>query len=194
MIHRIALITLVLSPLATAQAEDWPQAGGPNANYVVPDGKAPVAWSVVGKQNIAWQKTLPETGQSTVTVAGGKLYFTCLEPVQQDSSLGSHLIAYCCDAKNGETIWERKIEGKYPLRLSGCFSDSSAPPAVTDGERVCFFNASGTIACFDLQGNPLWTVPSMAVGRSQPFLLGDVVCYTKQTYMPGAQGHVLARA
>ena len=182
--NQLALFVLLLMPAAVAQAEDWPQAAGPNANYVVQDGTAPTTWSVVNNTNIAWTKTLPETGQSTVTISGGKLYFTCLEPVEADSQLGSTLIAYCCDAKSGKTLWERKIEAKYPLKLSGCFSDSSAPPAVTDGERVCFFNASGTIACFDLNGKPLWTVESMAVGRSQPFLIGGSVCYIKQSYMP----------
>ncbi|NND98504.1 MAG: PQQ-binding-like beta-propeller repeat protein, partial [Pirellulaceae bacterium] len=98
--------------------------------------------------------------------------------------LGGTIIAWCCDADTGETIWKQRIVGDYPLRLSGCFSDSSAPPPVTDGQRVCFFNASGRIACFDMDGKRLWQNSMMPVGRTQPFLVGDNVVFIKQSYMP----------
>jgi hypothetical protein len=73
--------------------------------------------------------------------------------------------------------------------LSGCFSDSSAPPPVTDGKHVCFFNASGRIVCFDLDGNQLWQRELMPVGRSQPTIIDDRVVFIKQSYMPDDQGH-----
>jgi len=61
-------------------------------------------------------------------------------------------------------------------------------PAVTDGEHVCFFNASGRISCFDFEGNQVWTRDDMPVGRSQPFLVNGNVIYTQQKYMP-VDGH-----
>ncbi|MEK6234913.1 MAG: PQQ-like beta-propeller repeat protein, partial [Planctomycetales bacterium] len=144
---------------------------------------------VVRNENIRWRKTLSETGQSTVVSWGDRVFFSTLEDVKKDSDVGQNIIAYCCDAATGKTLWTRKIAADHPLRLSGCFSDSSAPPPVTDGKRVCFFNASGSIACFDMNGAEQWTKSLMAVGRSQPFLVGENVVFTKQSYMPDEHGH-----
>ena len=167
---------------------EWPQDSGPHSTFSFA-GNTPAEWSVVRNENILWQKTLPETGQSTVVVSEERLFFTTMKPVDQDSELGSDIVAWCCDAETGETIWTRDIPAKYPLRLSGCFSDSSSPPAVSDGERVCFFNASGRISCFDFDGNELWTREVMPVGRTVPFCIDGLVAYIRQTYMPDEHGH-----
>ena len=167
--------------------QNWPQGSGPNGNFAVDEGTS-TDWNIDKNTNIRWRKTLPETGQSTVVVWGKRLFFTTMKEVDQDSELGSDVVAWCCNADTGETLWTKPIPAKHPLRLSGCFSDSSAPPAVTDGERVCFFNASGRITCFDFEGNELWTKEQMPVGRSQPFLHNGNVVFTRQKYMP-VKGH-----
>ena len=181
------ILTVFIATAAAAQ--DWPQGAGPNANFTMSDSDAPTTWSVVNDENIAWRLTLPETGQSTVAIQGDRLFFTIMEPVEQDSELGRNVIAHCCRASDGKVLWKRKIEGEHPLRLSGCFSDSSAPPPVTDGKRVVFFNASGTIACFDFTGRKLWSVKRLVVGRTQPFLRKGLVHYIRQVYAPDGKGH-----
>lgn len=168
---------------------NWPQASGPNRNYIANSTTAPATWSVTQGRNIKWRTTLPETGQSTVACWGNRLFFTTMKEVTKDSELGSDIVAWCCDARSGATIWHQNIAGDYPLRLSGCFSDSSAPSPVTDGERVCFFNASGQIACFDLDGKSLWANKFMPVGRTQPFLHNGNVVFIRQKYMPDKEGH-----
>jgi hypothetical protein len=157
----------------------------------VAEGAAPAEWSVVHGKNVAWSHPLPETGQSTVVIFDGKLFYTCYQPLGADSELGSNIVAYCADAKSGKVLWQKTIEAKHPLKLSGCFADSTSPPAVTDGQHVCFFNASGTAVCFDMDGRELWRRETMAVGRSQPFLVSGNVVYTKQSIMPtqGKFGH-----
>jgi outer membrane protein assembly factor BamB len=170
-------------------AAEWFQGAGPSGTFVVSEGEAPLRWSVVRNENIAWRRTLPETGQSTVVGAAGKVFFTINKPVEQDSSLGQDIVAYCCEAVSGKVLWTRAISGRHPLRLSGCFGDSSAPPPVTDGKRVVFFNASGTIACFDLKGEEQWSVERLVVGRTQPFLREGLVHYIRQIYPPDGQGH-----
>ena len=111
-----------------------------------------------------------------------------MEPVSRDSELGSNIVAWCCRADNGLVIWKKTIAATHPLRLSGCFSDSSAPPPVTDGTHVVFFNASGRITCFDMDGNEIWTRETMPVGRTQPFLHNGNVVFIRQKYMP-VEGH-----
>jgi hypothetical protein len=167
----------------------WPQGSGPHGNFEVLLGEAPTKWSVVRNRSIKWRKTLPETGQSTVIVYGNRLFFTTMQPVNQDSQLGQNVVAWCCDTETGETIWTRDIPGDFPLRLSGCFSDSTGPPPVTDGTHVCFFNASGRIACYDFAGNLVWQNTMMPVGRTQPFLVGSNVVFVRQSYMPDKHGH-----
>ncbi len=168
---------------------NWFQGPGPNGNFRVSNENAPVHWSVVQGDHIRWKKTVPETGQSTVIACDGRIYFTTIKPINKDALVGSDIVAWCCDASTGETIWTKQIAGGYPLRLSGCFSDSSSPPPVTDGKNVCFFNASGRIACFDLDGNPKWNRERMPVGRSQPTLIDQNVVFIRQRYMPDAEGN-----
>ena len=183
------LIGLALSASVEARDPDsWPQGAGTAANFNA-TGPAPTAWSVVRNENIRWQRTLPETGQSTVTVWGDRLFLTTNQEVRQDSGLGTDIVAWCCHADTGKVLWQRSLAAEHPLRLSGCFSDSTGPPAVTDGKRVCFFNASGRISCFDFKGRLLWSEKIMAVGRSQPFLLNGSVVFTRQKYMPDGKGH-----
>ena len=169
--------------------KNWNQGSGPNASFRILQTTGPQRWSVVRNEGIKWKITLPGTGQSTVVSWGNRLFFTTMKPVHQDSTVGSDIVAWCCDANTGSTLWKRKVEAKHPLRLSGCFSDSTAPPPVTDGRFVCFFNASGSIACFDLDGDLQWSRELMAVGRSQPTLVQGSVVFIKQSYMPDEGGH-----
>ncbi|MEM9369230.1 MAG: alpha/beta hydrolase fold domain-containing protein, partial [Planctomycetota bacterium] len=168
---------------------NWHQGPGPGGNFRVRHANSPVEWSVVRSDGIAWEKTLPETGQSSVACWGDRVFFTTLKPVEQDSELGNDIVAYCCDANTGQTIWTREIAASHPLRLSGCFSDSSAPSPVTDGRNVVFFNASGRIACFNFEGELKWQHEVMPVGRTQPVLIDGNVVFIKQTYMPDEHGH-----
>lgn len=181
---QILLLAVLLPTLTRA---DWPQAAGPNGNFRSTD-PAPATWSVVHDKNIAWKITLPETGQGIPVTVDNKLFFSTMKPVEADSELGKDIIAWCCDAMTGDVLWKREITGRYPLRLSGCFSDSSAPPAVCDGERVVFINASGTIACFDMEGKPLWSKEILSVGRTLPFLHEGNLVFTRQVYPPEPKG------
>lgn len=179
---------IVLTFFTRLLKHNWPQGAGPKIDYHVKNA-APTDWSAAQSKNINWRKTLPETGQSTVAVWGNRLFFTTMKEVTEDSKLGSDIVAWCCDARTGATLWQKPIAASHPLRLSGCFSDSSAPSPVTDGQHVCFFNASGRISCFDLDGSELWSQEFMPVGRTQPFLQNGNVVFIRQKYMPDDQGH-----
>ena len=181
-----AFLWLVGQPV---HAGDWPQGGGPEGSFVIEEAKAPVQWSVVRDEGIAWRVELPETGQSPVVVAKGLAFFSHYVPVEKDSTVGHDIVACCVDANTGEMRWQREIPGRYNLRLSGCFSDSTSPPAVVDGDRVCFVNASGTIACFDLGGNPLWSEEILTAGRMIPFLHDGKIVIIRQVYPPDESGN-----
>ena len=121
-------------------------------------------------------------------VAGGKVFFTINQPLEGNGELQKDITAYCVDADSGNVLWKREITGRYPMRLSGCFGDSSSPPAVTDGKLVLFVSSSGSLACFDLEGNPAWQREFLTVNRTLPFLHQGKVYLTKQHYPPEPNG------
>lgn len=178
-------LVFFLSPLI---ANDWPQGAGRDGDFAT-DQSAPTSWSVVRDENIRWKITLPETGQSTPVVNRGRVYISTLKPVDEDSELGKNIIAWAIDAETGEVLWKREIEGIHNLRLTGCFSDSSSPPAVCDGENVIFTNASGGVVCFDRDGKEIWKRDLFTVGRTLPFLSDGKFVFTRQIYPPEADGN-----
>jgi len=186
--HCATLLLLLLLTLTATPAADWPQAAGASGSFRSKH-PAPTSWSVVQEKGLRWKTILPETGQSTPVIANGKVFFSTLKPVEKDSDLGKDIVAWCLDASNGSVLWEKPIPGKHPLRLSGCFSDSSAPPAVSDGERVVFINASGGIQCFTVGGEPQWRKETLSVGRTLPFLHQGKLVFTRQIYPPEPDGN-----
>ncbi|MSU49400.1 MAG: hypothetical protein EXS37_09995 [Opitutus sp.] len=188
---RLAAAALGFATTVDAESArpDWPQGGGPHGDFVLPGATAPAQWSVVRAENIVWRVTLPETGQSPVTVSGGRAFFSHVKPVEADSTVGRHTIACCADAATGKLLWQREIAGRFDLRLSGCFSDSSSPPAVTFGDTVCFINASGTIASFDFAGKLRWSKDILVAGRTIPFVHQGRIIYLRQIYPPDASGN-----
>ena len=186
--YRLSLALFALACTSLLHASDWPQGSGAGGNFQTSE-TGPTKWSVTLDQNIVWKVTLPETGQSTPVISNGKVFFSTLKPLEADAELGRDIIAWCCDASTGEVLWKHEIVGKHPLRLSGCFSDSSAPPAVTDGERVVFVNASSGITCFTLDGDHVWNQDFFSVGRCLPFLHDGKMVFTRQIYTPEEDGH-----
>ena len=79
---------------------DWPQGGGPSGDFQIVENH-PTEWSVALDQNITWKLTLPETGQSTPIVSNGRVFFSTMKQVQEDTRLGSDIVAWCMDAKSG---------------------------------------------------------------------------------------------
>ncbi len=174
-----------ISPLI---AGDWPQGAGSGGDFATEES-SPTEWSVVKNESIRWKITLPETGQSTPVIHQGRVYFSTLKPVEVDSELGKNIIVWAVDAASGEVLWKREIEGIHDLRLSGCFSDSSSPPAVCDGDHVIFTNASGGVVCFDREGKEIWKREIFTAGRTLPFLVDGKFVFTRQMYTPGADGN-----
>lgn len=181
------ILALSLIP-AFANAENWPQAAGPNFDFTI-EADAPVKWSAARDENIVWRTVLPETGQSPVTVHGEYLFFSTMKPVEEDAEVGIDTVAWCAKAKTGEVLWKRDISGHSATKLSACFGDASAPGPVTDGETVVFVTSNGTIRSFDFTGNEVWTQKVLSVSRTQPFLLGDNFVFTRQVYEPDEKGH-----
>jgi outer membrane protein assembly factor BamB len=122
-------------------------------------------------KGLKWRIDLPETGQSSPILVDGKIFLTCFEPVTENTGEATHLLALCLNQKYGDLLWQRKLPGDLPSRISGCFSDNSSPAPVSDGNTICFFNASGPINNYDFDGNLRWSARVRHSIRSDPFLL-----------------------
>lgn len=187
---RILLFCLLcLLSALLSEAGDWSQATGPNFDFSSSEAAPVEAFSASLDQNVAWRTTLPETGQSTPVVSGGRVFLTTMKPVETDSEIGSDIVAYCLAADTGEILWKKDIPGGYTTKLSAPFSDASAPPAMSDGKNVWFLNPTGRLVCFDFDGSEVWSKEVRSVSRCQPILLEGKIIVHRQVYLPDEEGH-----
>ena len=165
-------ITITKSPLCLciilfssfdAQA-DWPQASGPDYNYVVP-GQAAKSFSGARGTNIRWRVRLPNTGQGTPVVYGNRIFVQCHEPITTDTEMSSLTIGLCFDTETGKELWRRKLPAARTTDLSSLFSDNTAASAIVTKDVVAFVNVGGRISVFDHEGNQQWTYEWVPFGR-----------------------------
>ena len=74
----------------------------------------------------------------------------------------------CLDADNGQILWQKTVKGLMGSGYHYGFSDSTTPCPATDGKYVWAINASGGMACFDFDGNEIWSRTWMPTG-GRPF-------------------------
>jgi len=161
----------------------WPQAAGPNGNWIVESHEAPTRWSVTRGDNVAWRTPLPEGGQSTVIVWKDRVFVTTNAPWPKNSTKkasGRDVVGYCLDAYSGKILWSVKLPGVRDMKYAGIFSDSTSPSPLTDGKHVWFFNASGYMGCWDFDGKEVWTRAWQPRQRHhsrqfEPYLVGDTL-------------------
>lgn len=156
----LSLLTLLICCRSMC-AQDWPQAAGPNHNWTVTTGNpVPLSWSGEKNENICWRLPLPETGQSGIAVWGDRLFLSTMKPLAAGASSkkGSDIVIYCVDATLGKVLWQHDLPG-HPKASSSYaygFSSSSSPTPVTDGQHVWFWNASGRMGCWTVDGDEVW--------------------------------------
>ena len=177
---------LTLQAVRSTGAEDWPQAAGPNHDWTVQTQRSiPLTWSVEERRNIRWRTELPETGQSGIAVSGNRLFFSTMKPLEQGAARkeGSDIVIYCADADSGKILWHKPLTGDPQAASSYAygFSSSSSPTPITDGKHVWFWNASGKMGCWTVEGKQVWVRSwTPTLGRPfnkqyEPIKVGDVL-------------------
>ncbi|MCE2695265.1 MAG: PQQ-like beta-propeller repeat protein, partial [Verrucomicrobiaceae bacterium] len=176
-----ALLIGFFGLVATVCAQHWPQASGPNLNWKIEGPEPPLAWSVVGGKNILWRTTLPEGGQSAVTIWGDRAFVTTHRPMTESSDrLEPNIVGYCLEANTGRILWTVDLPGTDPVQTAGIFSDGTVFAPIADGEHVWFFNRCGSMGCFDFNGKPVWVREFRPITRHanrecEPILVGDKI-------------------
>lgn len=143
---------------------DWPQAAGPNGNYQA-QGKAPTAFSVANDECVLWRVSLPNTGESTPVISGGRVFVTCHAPMASDAEAGQEIFGICLDADTGKELWRRVLPASRSTDMASGFSDNTAASPITDGEYVCFINVGGSIQTYDFDGKLIWRHTWVPFGR-----------------------------
>lgn len=126
-------------------AENWPEWRGPGGVGITAETNLPLHWSAT--QNVKWKVSLPEAGNSTPVVWGGKVFVT--------QNQGTMRALMCFDRSLGALGW--KNGPVHSAREKSHYSNpccSSSP--VTDGERVIAWFGSAGVFCYDFQGKQLW--------------------------------------
>ncbi len=141
----LRLLALSLFVPLFAEAADWPAWRGPSGDGIALETKLPLTWSAT--ENVRWKVALPERGNSTPIVTGGRIFLT--------QNVGKQRALMCLDRKDGRTLWQAgptyaEAEATHPTNPY-C---SAAP--VTDGERVVAFFGSAGLWCWDVAGKEQW--------------------------------------
>jgi outer membrane protein assembly factor BamB len=143
---RAAIAALLLTP-CTLTAANWPMWRGPNGDGTTVESNLPEKWSAT--ENIAWKTPLPDRGNSTPVIWGGKVFVT--QAIEKE---GKRLLL-CFDRANGKPLWESGTVYKEPELTHQTNPYCAASPA-TDGERVIVSFASAGVFCYDMEGKELW--------------------------------------
>jgi len=178
---RIAALGLLAASMAGAAAGNWPQAAGPNLTWRLEGERAPSTWSVARNQNIVWKSTMPNGGQGGIAVWGDRLFLTTFEEYQDGApKFSGTILGHCLDTKTGKKLWSVKLVGKFPSPMMYAYSDATSWTPVVDGKHVWFFNASGVMGCWDMNGHEVWKREFPAPGepynkQHEPIMLGDTI-------------------
>ncbi|MBM3875349.1 MAG: serine/threonine protein kinase [Verrucomicrobia bacterium] len=181
---RLAVACLLAAGSASL-ADNWPMWRGPNHDGVSPEKDIPTHWT--STENVRWKTPLPEGGDSSPIVWGGKVFIT--QSIEAEG--GRNLMSF--DTRTGKLLWKQGTTWKQSEQRYGKNPYCAASPA-TDGERVIAFFGSAGLFCWDMDGRELWR---RDLGRhhyewgyaSSPILHGDLcVLY----FGPGDKAALLA--
>ncbi|WP_139957004.1 outer membrane protein assembly factor BamB family protein [Flavicella sediminum] len=75
----------------------------------------------------------------------------------------------CLNANTGQIAWTRTVKGTISSEYNYGFSDATTPCPMTDGTYVWAINASGGMACFTMDGAPVWDRTWKPTTGGKPF-------------------------
>lgn len=120
----LLLGSLTTWPLAML-AGNWPGWRGPDGNGICPEQNLPLRWST--NENIRWRVPLPDRGNSTPIVWGGRVLIT--QAIEREN----RRTVICCDRRDGKLLWQAGAiwTGK---ELTAAENPPCTPSPVTDGD------------------------------------------------------------
>ncbi|HAD58754.1 MAG TPA: pyrrolo-quinoline quinone [Planctomycetaceae bacterium] len=141
---RLLAATCLFTVLTSAESGDWGSWRGPSSNGISTEKDLPLKWSK--DQNVAWRVPMPGPAGATPAVWGNQIFVTSID--------GNKLVLICLGT-DGKEQWRQEI-GSGNKDVRGDEGNSASPSPITDGQHVWSFMATGDIACFTVDGKPVW--------------------------------------
>ena len=137
---------VILFALASlAQAENWPQWRGSRGDGISTEKDLPIQWTKT--EGIAWKLPMPGRGGASPVVWGERIFVTS---VDEDDNL-----LLLCISTDGIQKWKQVVSSGNNI-VRGDEGDSASPSPCTDGKHVWAFFTNGTLACYTVEGAPVW--------------------------------------
>ena len=166
------------APAAVADPEaprtapiNWPSFRGANAAGVG-DGQGVVAdWDVTTGRNIKWKTAIPGLGTASPIVWGNRVFVVSAASDEDTSfrtgltgdvkpieTLPVHTYAlHALDLETGRRLWQREVFVGAPItKRHFKSSQANATPATNGQYIVAVFGSIGVMACYDMNGTPVW--------------------------------------
>ena len=145
---RIVVGFLLVVAAPGGLAGDWPMFRGPQGLGIADVTDVPLRWS--DTENVAWKTPVPGDCNGSAIVSNGKVFVTAAE----DKGRQRHLI--CLDLQDGTQDWIRTAEFDKVMPTHKTNLYAGTTPAA-DGRHVVVWRGSAGLACYDFEGNGVWT-------------------------------------
>ena len=143
---RTQTVALILVAVCGANADDWPQWGGPRRDIVWRESGIVEKFDTDGLLPRKWSTPIAE-GYSGPAVANGRVYITDREKAKRNERI------LCLDAETGDVIWNHEHPARYTVSYP---AGPRATPVVHDG-LVYTIGAVGHMFCFTAdKGEIVW--------------------------------------
>ncbi len=134
--------------LLPAMKANWPSLRGPGGIGVAHFTNAPTRWNIESGDGVLWKTEVPVHGFNSPIVWGNRLFLTGGDEEGQE--------IFCFDADTGKQLWSKTVATTVELPEVAEETGYAAPTMATDGQRVFAIFATGELAAFDFEGNPVW--------------------------------------
>ncbi len=159
-------------PAVRTKGAPWPSFRGPNASGVADGQGAVAAWDVATGKNIRWKTPIPGIAVSSPIVWGDRVFLTTALGKDADTTFRTGLYGdvkpvedltvhtwrvYAVDRRTGAIAWQRDVfTGAPKVKRHPKSSQANSTPASDGKHVVAVFGSIGVLACFDVNGSPLW--------------------------------------
>ena len=146
MLTKPTLAAALAFALALPAEAEWPQWGGPQRDFQLPDVKLAAEWPAGGPKQL-WSRELGE-GYSAIAAVGGRLYTMYRQEDDEE-------IVAAFDAADGEVAWQHRYPAPTPGKLRlGYGKGPHSTPLVTVG-RVFAVGTTAILSALDAAGGEL---------------------------------------
>jgi outer membrane protein assembly factor BamB len=138
----LAFLTCLLTFPGLAQADDWPQFGGPDRSGSSQEKGLLQSWPKGGPK-LLWTYKDSGLGYSSPAIVGDRLYTL--------GARGDTAFVICLDVKSGKEIWHSKLGPRFTFKGNRWGDGPRSTPTV-DGKLLYALGGYGDLVCLETTG------------------------------------------